>query len=37
VEPGCAIALSEAEGKINSRRLDAYRKLVREIDSGRKF
>jgi ribosome biogenesis GTPase len=37
VEPGCAIAQSEAEGKINARRLEAYRKLVREIDSGKKF
>ena len=37
VEPGCAIAQSEAEGKIDARRLDAYRKLVREIDSGKKF
>ena len=37
VEPGCAIAQSEAEGKIDARRLDAYRKLVKEIDSGRKF
>jgi ribosome biogenesis GTPase len=37
VEPGCAIAQSEAEGKIDARRLDAYRKLVKEIDSGKKF
>jgi ribosome biogenesis GTPase len=37
VEPGCGIAISEAEGKIDARRLDAYRKLVREIDSGKKF
>lgn len=37
VEPGCAIAQSETEGKIDARRLDAYRKLVREIDSGKKF
>jgi ribosome biogenesis GTPase len=37
VEPGCAIAQSEADGKIDMRRLDAYRKLVREIDSARKF
>ena len=37
VEPGCAIAQAEAEGKIDARRLDAYRKLVREIDSGKRF
>ena len=37
VEPGCAVAQSQAEGKVDARRLDAYRKLVREIDSGRKF
>jgi ribosome biogenesis GTPase len=37
VEPGCAIAQSEAEGKIDARRLEAYRKLVREIDSGKRF
>lgn len=37
VEPGCAIAQSEAEGKIGAPRLEAYRKLVREIDSGKRF
>jgi len=37
VEPGCSIAQSQAEGKIDARRLDAYRKLVREIDSGKRF
>ena len=37
VEPGCAIAMSEAEGKVDVRRLEAYRKLVREIDSGKRF
>jgi ribosome biogenesis GTPase len=37
VEPGCAIAQAQAEGKVDARRLDAYRKLVREIDSGKKF
>lgn len=37
VEPGCAIAQAEAEGKIDARRLDAYGKLVREIDSGKRF
>jgi ribosome biogenesis GTPase len=37
VEPGCAIAQSAADGKIDARRLDAYRKLVREVDSGKPF
>ncbi|HKB83532.1 MAG TPA: ribosome small subunit-dependent GTPase A [Burkholderiales bacterium] len=37
VEPGCAILQAQAEGRIDTRRLEAYRKLVREIDSGRKF
>jgi ribosome biogenesis GTPase len=37
VEPGCAIAQSAADGKIDVRRLDAYRKLVREVDSGKPF
>jgi len=36
-EPGCAFTQSAAEGKVDARRLDAYRKLVREIDSGKKF
>ena len=36
-EPGCAFTQSVAEGKVDARRLDAYRKLVREIDSGKKF
>jgi ribosome biogenesis GTPase / thiamine phosphate phosphatase len=37
VEPGCAMSQAESEGKIDARRLEAYRKLVREIDSGKKF
>lgn len=37
VEPGCAITQAQSEGKVDARRLDAYRKLVREIDSGKKF
>jgi ribosome biogenesis GTPase len=37
VEPGCAIALAAEEGKIDVRRLDAYRKLVREIGSAEKY
>lgn len=36
VEPGCAIAQAEVDGKIELRRLDAYRKLVKEIDSGKR-
>jgi ribosome biogenesis GTPase len=36
-EPGCLVMQSQKEGKIDARRLDSYRKLVREIDSGRKF
>ncbi len=37
VEPGCAIAQAQEGRKVDARRLDAYRKLVREIDSGKKF
>jgi ribosome biogenesis GTPase len=37
VEPGCAIAGAKEEGGIDVRRLEAYRKLVREIDSGKRF
>ena len=37
VEPGCAIAQAVEEARIDARRLDAYRKLVREIDSGKPF
>jgi ribosome biogenesis GTPase len=37
VEPGCAIIQAVEAGRIDARRLEAYRKLVREIDSGKKF
>jgi ribosome biogenesis GTPase len=37
VEPGCAIAQAVEEGKVNMRRLDAYRKLAKEIKSGKRF
>ncbi len=37
VEPGCAIAQCAQEGKIDARRLEAYRKLVREIESGKPY
>jgi ribosome biogenesis GTPase / thiamine phosphate phosphatase len=34
-EPGCAITEAQSSGKIDARRLGAYRKLVAEIDSGK--
>ena len=37
VEPGCAIAQAAAQGAVDARRIEAYRKLVREIDSGKSF
>ncbi len=37
VEPGCAIAQSAQDGMVDARRLEAYRKLVREIDSGKPY
>ena len=37
VEPGCAIAQAVEEGSVDIRRLDAYRKLAREIESGKRF
>ena len=37
VEPGCAIAQAVEEGIVDMRRLDAYRKLVKEIESGKRF
>jgi ribosome biogenesis GTPase len=37
VEPGCVIAQAVEDGNIDMRRLDAYRKLVKENESGRKF
>jgi ribosome biogenesis GTPase len=35
VEPGCAIAASAEQGGIHPARLEAYRKLVREIEAGK--
>jgi len=37
VEPGCAIAQAVEEGSVDLRRLDAYRKLAKEIESGKRF
>jgi len=37
VEPGCAIAQAVEDGNVDMRRLDAYRKLVKEIESGKRF
>ncbi|MGQ0578883.1 MAG: ribosome small subunit-dependent GTPase A [Betaproteobacteria bacterium] len=37
VEPGCAVAQAVERGNVDMRRLDAYRKLVREIESGKRF
>jgi ribosome biogenesis GTPase / thiamine phosphate phosphatase len=37
VEPGCAIAQAVEEGNVDLRRLDAYRKLAKEIESGKRF
>ena len=37
VEPGCAIAEAVEEGTVDMRRLDAYRKLAKEIESGKRF
>lgn len=37
VEPGCVIAQAVEDGNINMRRLDAYRKLAKEIESGKRF
>jgi ribosome biogenesis GTPase / thiamine phosphate phosphatase len=37
VEPGCAIAQAEQDQSVDARRLDAYRKLVREIEAGKAF
>jgi len=37
VEPGCAIAQAVQDGNVDARRLDAYRKLVREIEAGKPF
>lgn len=37
VEPGCAIAQAQQDCSIDARRLDAYRKLVREIEAAKAF
>ena len=37
VEPGCAIAQAVEDGDVDLRRLDAYRKLAKEIESGKRF
>jgi len=37
VEPGCAISRAVEEGTVDMRRLDAYRKLAKEIESGNRF
>jgi len=37
VEPGCAMAQAVAEGSVDPRRLDAYRKLVKEIEAGKRI
>jgi len=37
VEPGCAIAQAVEDGNLDTRRLDAYRKLAKEIESGKRY
>jgi ribosome biogenesis GTPase len=37
VEPGCAIIQAVAAGKVDARRLEAYRKLVKEIEAGKAY
>jgi len=37
VEPGCAIEQAVKQGNVDMRRQDAYRKLVKEIESGKRF
>jgi ribosome biogenesis GTPase len=37
VEPGCAIAQAVEDGNVDMRRLDAYRKLAKEIESGKRY
>lgn len=37
VEPGCAIIEAAQAGRIDRRRLEAFRKLVREIEAGKKY
>jgi ribosome biogenesis GTPase len=37
VEPGCAIAQAVEDGNVDLRRLGAYRKLAKEVESARRF
>jgi putative ribosome biogenesis GTPase RsgA len=37
VEPECALAQAVEDGTVDMRRLDAYRKLAKEIESGKRF
>lgn len=37
VEPGCAIIQAVQEGRVDARRLEAYRKLAKEIESGKAY
>jgi ribosome biogenesis GTPase len=37
VEPGCAIIREMEAGRVDARRLEAYRKLAREIESGKLY
>jgi len=37
VEPGCAVIQAVEAGKVDARRLQAYRKLVKEIESGKAY
>ena len=37
VEPGCMIAAAVEGGKIDGGRLESYRKLVKEIEAGRRY
>jgi ribosome biogenesis GTPase len=37
VEPGCAIIMAMEAGRVDARRLDAYRKLAKEIEAGKAY
>ena len=37
LEPDCAIAQGVVQGVVDARRIEAYRKLVTEIDSGKRY
>ena len=37
VEPGCSIIQAMGDGRVDARRLEAYRKLAREIESGKAY